>query len=283
VLPGTAPRGYDRLVAIGDRSDSAVTPQLLRTVKHWQEAGVLVSVLNRHEANWTRLPKLLQRGAEVVLGGDWSYFWGEPAGSQDLTWARIAALCTRDPTQSTVGLTAEEGAVTAGLLRTVYDAARQPASDTTGWAALVKPILDCIEADDRAFFSDQSAGFASSYAPEVKPTRVEGHVLLFEGAPSQLPQSNYWVLEAAIERQGRSPERGIRFRVPYAITSWRDGDMVELLAINHWREEEAIPIRFLYPSDLGPPPAGNEGTVQARLPASQAEGVIQALLDACNQ
>jgi len=59
--------------------------------------------------------------------------------------------------------------------------------------------------------------------------------------------------------------------------------MVELLAINHWREEEAIPIRLLYPGDLGPPPAGNEGTVQARLPASQAERVIRALVDACNQ
>jgi len=90
-------------------------------------------------------------------------------------------------------------------------------------------------------------------------------------------------MEAAIERQGLSPERGIRFRVPYAIATWRDADMVELLAINHWREEEAIPIRLLYPGDLGPPPAGNEGTVQARLPASQAERVFRALVDACNQ
>ncbi len=283
VLPEIAPEDHQRLVVIGDRSDSAVTPQLLRTVKRWRETGIPISVLNRHEANWTRLPALLQRGAEVVLGGDWTYFWGEPAGQQDLTWGRIAALCTRDPTQSTVGLTDEEEAVTEGLVKTVYDAARQPASDTDGWAALVGPILDRIEADDRAFFLAQSPGFAAAYATEAQPGRVEGRVLLFEVAPSRFPQSCYWTLQAAIERQGRSPERGIRFRVPYAIAAWHDDDMVELLGINHWREEEAVPIRLLYPAALGPPPAGNEGTVQVRLPAGQADRVVRALLDACNQ
>jgi exopolyphosphatase / guanosine-5'-triphosphate,3'-diphosphate pyrophosphatase len=283
VLPGIAPQSYGRLVVVGDRSDPAVTPYLLQTVSHWQEAGVPVSVLNRHEASWTRLPALLQRGAEVVLGGDWSYFWGEPAGQQDLAWGRIAALCTRDPAQSTLGVAAEVEAVTKGLLKTVYDAACRQAADTDGWAVLVRPILERIEADDRAFFSEQAAGFAAAYAAETQPGRVEGRVLLFEGAPGQAPQYCYWALEAAIERQGRSPERGIHFKVPYAIATWRDADMVELLAINHWREEEAAPIRLLYPGDLGPPPAGNEGTVQVRLPASQAERVVQALLDACNQ
>jgi hypothetical protein len=283
VLPDMDPQGYGRLVVIGDRSDAALTPQLLRTVRRWQEAGVLVSVLNRHEASWARLPALLQRGAEVVLGGDWAYFWGEPAGQRDLAWGRIAALGTRDPTQSTVGLTDEEEAVTVGLLKTVYDAARQPATDTGGWAALVGSILDRIEADDRAFFAAQAAGFAAAYASEVRPGRVEGRVLYFEGVPGQFPQSCYWALEAGIERQGRLPERGIRFRVPYAIATWRDADMVELLAINHWREEEAIPIRLLYPGDLGPPPAGNEGTVQVRLWPAQAERVVRALLDACNE
>jgi exopolyphosphatase / guanosine-5'-triphosphate,3'-diphosphate pyrophosphatase len=283
VMPGIAPQGYQRLVVIGDRPDLAVTPQLLRTVENWQKAGVLVSALNRHEANWVRLPALLERGAEVVLGGDWAYLWGEPAGQQEMAWGRIAALCTRDPNQSTVGLTDEEEAVTKGLLKTVYDAASQPATDTDGWAALVKPILDRIQADDRAFFSEQAAGFAAVYAAEVQPGRVQGRVLHFEAVPGRYPQSCYWALEAAIERQERSPERGVHYKVPYAIAAWRDADMVELLAINHWREEEAIPIRLLYPSDLGPPPAGNEGTVQVRLPAPQAEKVVQALLDACNQ
>ena len=283
MLPAIAPQDHHRLVVIGDRSDSTMTPQLLQTVRRWQGAGVQVSVLNRHEASWTRLPALLQRGAEVVLGGDWTYFWGEPASQQDLEWGRIAALCTRDPTQSTVGLTDEEEAVTEGLLKTVYDAARQPASDTDGWAALVRPILDRIKVDDRAFFFDQAAGFANSYTCNIQIGRVEGRVLLFKDAPSQFHQSCYWALEAAIEQQGRLQERGVRFKVPYAIATWRDADMMEVLAINHWREEEAIPIRLLYPSDLGPPPAGNEGTIQVRLPIPQAEKVIRALLEACNQ
>ena len=70
---------------------------------------------------------------------------------------------------------------------------------------------------------------------------------------------------------------------PGVGSKWPDGEAVELLAINHWREEQAYPIRLLYPADLGPPPAGNEGSVRVRLPAAQADGVVRALLGACNQ
>lgn len=283
VLSELTPQDYHQLIVIGDRPDATVTPQLLEIVRNWQEAGVLVSVLNRHEANWSRVPTLLQRGAEIVLGGDWAYFWGDPAHQQDLDWARIAALCTRDPTQSTVDLTDEEEALTKGLLKTVYDAARQPAANTEEWATLVSPILGHIEADDRAFFFEQADGFAGSYTIELGSGQAEGRALLFEGAPGQFSPSCYWALEAAIERQGRSLQRGIHFKVPYAIATWHDGDRLQLLAINHWRDEEAIPIRLLYPSDLGPQPMGNEGTVQVCLWADQAEKVLRALLEACNQ
>jgi hypothetical protein len=285
VLPETDPTRYDRLVVIGDRPDSGVTSQLLRTAERWRAAGIAVSLLNRYEANWSRLPALLELGVEATLGGDWAYFWGGAKGisQTDLAWGRIAALCTRDPTQSTVGLTEEELAVTQGLLKVVYDAARQPASDTDGWIALAEPILDRIQADERAYFANQSEGFAAAYATTTDPDQVEGRALYFDKAPSEFPQTCYWALEAAVERCGRTLERGILFNVPYAIAAWRDGDEVELLAINHWREEEAIPIRLLYPTDLGPPPVGNESIIRVRLPVAQAETVVRALLDACNQ
>jgi len=283
ILPETDPGKYDRLVVIGDRPDPSVTSQLLRTARRWQAIGAAVSLLNRHEANWSRLPALLQLGVEVILGGDWAYFWGDTISQPDLAWGRIAALCTRDPTQSTVGLTDKEQAITQGLLKAVYDAASQPADDTDGWAALAKPILDRIQADDRVYFADQAGGFAATYTTVTRPGQVEGRVLRFEKAPNEFPHAYYWALEAAIERHGRALERGIHFNVPYAIATWPDGDVVGLLAINHWREEEAIPIRLLYPADLGPPPAGNESIIQVRLPAVQAEIVVRALLDACNQ
>jgi hypothetical protein len=283
VLSETDPGQYDRLVVIGDRPDPGVTSQLLRTARRWQTAGTAVSFLNRHEANWSRLPALLQLGVEVILGGDWAYFWGDTISQSDLAWGRIAALCTRDPTQSTVGLRGEEQAITQGLLKVVYDAASQPADDTDGWAALAKPILDRIQAGDRVYFADQAGSFAAIYATTTDPGQVEGRVLRFEKAPSEFPHAHYWALEVAIERHGRVLERGIHFNVPYAIATWPDGDMVELLAINHWREEEAIPIRLLYPADLGPPPVGNESTIQVRLPAVQAEMVVRALIDACNR
>jgi hypothetical protein len=58
---------------------------------------------------------------------------------------------------------------------------------------------------------------------------------------------------------------------------------VEVLAISHWREEDAIPIRLLYPTELGPAPEGNESAIRVRIPAAQAPTVLQALVNACNQ
>jgi hypothetical protein len=257
---------------------------VLATTERWQAAGAAVSLLNRHEANWSRLPDLLRQGVEVILGGDWAYFWGNPISQADLAWGRIAALCTRDPTQSTIGMTVEEQAVTQGLLKVVYDAANQPNDDIAAWAALAQPILDRMARNERAYFANQADKFAAAYATTVGPGRVEGQVLCFaESALGEFPQTYYWALEAAIERQGRSWERGIRFNVPYAIATWSTGDAVELLAINHWRDEGAIPIRLLYPTDLGPPPEGNESVIRVRLPAAQAKALVRALTDACNQ
>jgi hypothetical protein len=272
-----------QLVVIGDRPDPEITPDQLATIGRWQSIGASVCLQNRHEANWSRLPKLLAQGAEVILGNDWAYFWGDDVSQAELAWGRIAALCTRDPTQSSVGLTAEEQAVTQGLLCAVYAAASQPANDTAGWARLADPILERIASDDRAWFASQATKFTATYALPTEPGQIEGRVLRFAGAPCHLPQACYWALEAAIEAHGREPERGIHFNVPYAIATWPDDDMVELLAINHWREEEAIPIRLLYPTDLGPQPDGNESALRARLPAAQAKQILEALVEACNQ
>ncbi len=286
-LSKTNPADFVRMVVINDRPDPTITADLLKTIGRWYKAGVTVSLLNRHEANWSRLPHLLKLGVEVILGGDWAYFWGDTPNQADLAWGRIAALCTRDPTQSTVGLTAQEQAVTQGLLKVVYDAANRSADDVVGWAALAKPILDRVAVDDAgvgwAYFAGQAEGFVNIYATTTEAGRVEGRVLRFECNPGELPQAYYWAMEAAIERYGRALQPGICFNVPYAVATWPDGDAVELLAINHWREEEAIPIRLLYPTDLGPPPDGNESTIRVRLSTAQAEAVVQALVNACNR
>jgi hypothetical protein len=283
-LPEIKAQGLDRLVIIGDRPDAAVTSHLLDTVRRWQAMGLTVSVLNRYEANWSRLASLLELGVEVILGGDWAYFWGDAASRTDLVWGRCAALCTRDPTQSTVGVTAQEQALTHGLLNVVYKAtAGPPADDTAGWQAVAEPILDRIAADDQAFFARQASRFVKDYARAASPGRVQGRVAVLEQESEATPQAYYWRLEATIEAHGRVPERGIRFNVPYAIAVWPDGDAVELLAISHWREEEAIPVRLLYPSDHGPLPQGNESTIRVRLSPAQAAAVIPALVAACNR
>lgn len=284
-----APGDFVQLVSIGERPDVTIPTTMMATINRWQERGVTVCLLNRHEAHWAHLPQWLAARVEVTVGGDWAYFWGDVVTPQALLWARVAALCTRDPTQSTVGLTDLEQILTQGLLNMVYAVLRQPPADLTGWHDAAVAILDRIAGSDRSFggaeqqawFSEQATAFADTYIGEPVTIQVHGKVLVVEGAT--FPPAAYWLLEAAIERQGRALERGICFRTPYALAIWPDGDGVELLAINHWREEAAVPIRLLYPTELSPMPDGNESTVRLRLPPAQAQSVVAALIAACNQ
>ena len=89
-------------------------------------------------------------------------------------------------------------------------------------------------------------------------------------------------METAIERSRRAPIRGISFNKPYCVSIQRTGPSVELLAINHWRDEEVVPIRLLYPDHLGPAPTGNESMVQVSLPTAKADRVVRTLIEACN-
>lgn len=285
------PATFTRLIIIGDRPDATITEAMLATITHWQSAGVTVSLLNRHEANWARLPQLLAAGVEVTVGGDWAYFWGDVITPQDLRWARVAALCTRDPTQSTVGLTEVEQILTQGLLKTVYAVLRTPPADLTGWAAAALAILDRIAGaadpsdgvDQQAWFAEQATAFVVEYANIPATVQVHGKVLVVEMAATSFHPAAYWLLEAAIERQGRTLDRGLCFRTPYALALWPAGDAIDLLAITHWREEAAVPIRLLYPAVDGPMPDGNESTLRLRLPSAQAQAMMTALIAACNQ
>ncbi|MFN8489937.1 MAG: HD domain-containing protein [Caldilineaceae bacterium] len=278
------PRQYGQLVVLNDRTDPTLMPTLLATTRTWQTAGATVNLFNRHENQWGRVPSLLQQGVHVILGGDWAYFWGDSVSQHDLAWARLAALCMRDPTQAVVRLPAEEEVVLQGLLQQVYATAAAATGANTDWRALAEPLIDRIGANDRAFFMAQAQAFGASFGAAPQPTGVDGGVLIFtEATLGVWPPAYGWALEAAIEQRGRLPERGICFKTPYAIATWPDGDAVELLAINHWREENAIPIRLLYPADLGPAPQGNESAIQVRLSPAQAAQVVAALVEACNR
>jgi hypothetical protein len=282
-LAAIEPDAYERLVVIGDRPDPRATLRQFETIQRWQAAGATVTILNRFEANWFRVPGLVEIGTEVILGGDWAYFWGDPAGPTDLEWGRVAALCVRDPTLSTVGVTDRERAVTSGLQSSVLDVLAGPAPDDgAGWQAHAEPILDRIATDDRAFFIDRATGFAK-IAAGAGAGRVNGRVVVYDRAPGEVAQSFPWILEAAIESHGRAPERGMRFNVPHAIAFWPEDGAVEILAITHWREEDAIPIRLLYPEDLGPQPQGNEHALRVRVPAHRATVLVDALVATCNE
>jgi hypothetical protein len=286
-LVDLAPANFAQLVVIGDRPEPASEATQLATLADWQAKNVQCTLLNRHEANWVRLPALLRMGVHVSLGGDWAYFWGETADEADLFWGRIAALCTRDPIQSTVGLTADEATITQGLLAAIYQRIQSTPATNEDWAAHALPLLEQIAADGRAWFAAQADAFVTTYTTLPVPARVTGKVLRFELSADTITPALFWGLEAAIEAQGRQAQRGITYTTPYAIATWAVpggvNDQVELLAISHWREEDATPIRLLYPTDLGPAPEGNESAIRVRLSQAQADNVISVLLAACNQ
>jgi hypothetical protein len=290
-LPAHNPTAFRQLVVIGDQPAAAVTPQLLRTLTAWQQQGTAISVLNRHEANWARLPVLVAAGIDVTVGGDWAYFWGETLTPHELAWARVAALCTRDPTQSTVGVTELEQLVLQGMLKTVYDTLQEPPTNLAEWTAAATTILDHVaiepmdvsRPEQQSWFTEQGRLLPAVYALPSTAAWVEGRVLLLDLPSTAFRPAAYWLLEMAIEQQGRLPVRGICFRTPYAIASWIEGDTMHLLAINHWREEAATPIRLLYTADAPVTLAGNESTVWLQLPLPQAQTVIEELVAACNQ
>lgn len=280
------PEGITELVVIGDRPDSNNTMHLFNALDRWQSAAARVNILSRHEANWVRTPQLRARGVSVTLGTDWAYFWGSDFTPEDFEWASLAALTTRDPTMAAAPTTLETENVMRGLLGAVLDAEQKGVTggirDSTGWLALAGPILDRIAGNDRTYFASRAAEFVERFATPAYPGRVDGRVLVFEGAPGALPQAFYWIMEAAMEQHGWTFERAPRLRVPYAITTRPVGDQIELVAMNHWRADNIIPVRLLYP-DIGPIPQGTESTVTARMSLAHADAVLAKLLEACNR
>lgn len=282
-LPDLEAERYARLVVIGDRPGANVAGRRLATLRRWREKDVAVTLLNRHEATWSNLPAMIDLGIDAVLGNDWSYYWQNALTTADVAWGRVAAACTREVVMA-AGLSAEDERTAAGLLATIFDACAAPAGDTAGWLALAEPIMARIAAGDRDYFDERTERFRQAYADAVRPGCREGRVIVFDGAPGALPQSSYWPMEQAIQRAGRKMERGIHFNAPYAVATWPVSEHeVELLAITHWREEEAVPIRLHYPGSPAPRPQGDEHTIRVRLGKRDAPSVRAALVDACNE
>lgn len=274
---------FDHLVVIGDRPDTTALPAVLHGARRWRASGARVSALNRHAENWTRLSHLRALGVEVTLGDDWAYFWGDAASRADLAWGRIAMVCARDPMLPVAGVTDEEEAVSRGLLSVVHEIVGPATGDVAVWSDLARPLLERIAADDRAFFARQALPrVAATYAAVSDYGRIDGRVLRLELGQDMVHRPGYEWLEAAIEARGRALARSIAFNVPYAVATWADGDAIEVVAITHWREEEAVPIRLLYPHDA-PPPFGNERALRVRLSVDHADTVVRMLVDACNR
>ncbi len=270
------------IVVIGVRPDEASTAAAVARLSDWQQAGVQCTLLNRHEGSWAHLPALLATGATATLGGDWAYFWGDSCDASDLFWSRLASTCSRDPSQATLATDQKAEAVRKGLLHALFTNAQQKRVDAN-WAAALTPLLDRIAGDERSWFVAQAAAFDLTFTKLPGTFDRQGHVLSINLPTSTLTTSYFWALEEAIEADGRLPVRGLCFAYPYAIATWPAGDGIDLLAISHWREEEAIPIRLLYPDHLGPAPSGNECALWVHLAAAQAEQIVPRLVAACNE
>lgn len=281
ILSALSPSVFSRLIVLGDRPDRTVEQDMLQTLKRWRSASVEVSRLNRHPATWSLIPTLRSLGIETVLGSDWAYFWGDPLDKSDLDWTQRAGLCTRDLMLASIRTPRQEHDIVTSFLKVIYALALQPIENIAGWSEMADSVIKAILANDLPYFINPTVEIPAWDNPKT-PIKTVGRVVVFEGEPACISQANYWVLEQAIENLGRSSERGIQYEVPYALASWQNENMVELLAISHWREEHATPIRLLYPNDLGPEPIGHESMVYVRIPGDQAATIIHSLIVACN-
>lgn len=275
---------FDRIIVTGDRPTDSLNPQIIQVVNTLRSRNIGISIMNRHETNWHRVPELLKLGAEVVLGGDWAYFWGDPLDASVFKWGRVACLCTRDPTQATVDITREENNASKGFLFEVFSAIdRAEKESEIVWGDLANPLLERIVANDLEYFCWKADEFSQTFAKSLEPDRVEGKVGIFEQTGGESPSVNYWMMESTIEKFGRVLTRNVQFNLPYMLSTWIHDQHIDLLAINHWRDDTAIPIRLLYPGDMAPAPMGNETTVCVRLSPSISDKVIRAFVNACNQ
>jgi hypothetical protein len=275
-------RDLTHIVVVGGTLQASDAALVTSALSRLMGRSVQVSLLNRHEQSWSWSPWLLQSGVDLVLGGDWAYFWGDQADSTDMFWARVAALCGRDPAQAALRFTEQEYSLANGLLLRMQEQLRRVRFDESAdWVALSEPLIRAIEQDDHAYFEQDAENYRSSIVSAIDPV-VQGRALVFHDVQDVLPNDLYWMLEAAIERQGLALEHGIQFRVPYAIALRSAGNAVELLAIRHWREEVAPAIRFLFPNDAALVLQGNENTVWVRVAAERAADLVRDLIAACN-
>ncbi|MCS7070726.1 MAG: HD domain-containing protein, partial [Anaerolinea sp.] len=163
-LPKLPPSTHGMLVVIGDRPNPAIADSVTLILREWRRANVPVCLLNRHEANWSRLPDILMQGAQTVMGSDGCYFWGDRMTQADMDWSRIAALVTRDPTQTLAGMTTDEEQIAQGFLRVVHEATASLTDDQMNWSSQADPILKRISGDDFAYFRGQASGFTRLFA-----------------------------------------------------------------------------------------------------------------------
>lgn len=104
-----------------------------------------------------------------------------------------------------------------------------------------------------------------------------------EGRRGRLPPAFPSPLDVAIERQGRMPVRGRRINGPHAVAARLDGEAGGTLAIARRREDDAPPIRLLYPDDIAPMPHGNAHAQRVRIDVGFTPVLVGMVIDACNR
>jgi hypothetical protein len=277
-------KDYQRIVIIGDRPDSRVEETVEQYIKQWRNQDIELCLLNWHEANWERLYKFMHHGIEAVLGTDWAYFDGQHVSDWHVFWGQIASICTRDPLYNVKINDNSEQAIAQGLLQSIFEIIKQVKTRKINWSEEAETLIQLIMNDERHEFIAQADSFEIEYMQSKVLPEIQKNILVFAKGDESIPPQIYtWFMEKQIEAQGRKFTHSIEFNVPYAIALIHTEDEAELIAVNHWRDETAIPIRLLYPDDIAVAPSGNENSLFIRLPLEQAQAVLQAIVDACNQ
>jgi len=198
------------------------------------------------EKNFEALQDFLKNGIKVSLGDSWSAFSAEIPTLEDLYWAKIAALITRDRGLLSI-LKQKEEQLLKGILYVFHKAIEG------GNREEIELMIEKTCDNDIDFFVGEGKNWddlASSYIEKIeKLIKVNRRVLFIESAQELgLKARNiYPILDEIMMKYGATGlGKNIILKYPYIIAKFKRSDeQIRVLFQSCWREEGLIPIKFL--------------------------------------
>jgi len=220
-----------------------------RTVKELTpllKSGKAIYYCHYLERSFEALQEFIKNGIKVGIGDAWSAFISETPTLEDLYWARIAALITRDRSLLPILKTQQGESLLKGILYVFHQAVNEESNQ------LIEEMIMNICDDNRDYFIRESKSWdhlcrnITDKAQKILENR--GKVLYIEAAQNLNIKARtlYRVLDEIMMQLGAGEyEKDVTLKYPYIIAKYKRPDgKIQVLFQSCWRVEGLIPIKF---------------------------------------